>query len=151
MNETSTEHLLQGCLYFTTAKLDRLLTRWAEEAFAGTGLSPNHAFAVLLVNEKPGMNQTDLSSVLNLSPSTLTRFIDKLESKGWMTRTQDGRQTLLHPTAKGTQNQALLAAGWAEFWKRYTDILGIDEGNGLAATLNRTAARLQDGETQADD
>ena len=148
MNETSTEHLLCGCLYFTTAKLDRLLTRWAEEAFAASGLSPNHAFAVMLVNDRPGMNQTDLSNILNLSPSTLTRFIDKLEFKGWMRRTQDGRQTLLHPTAKGKENHAKLAEGWAVFWRRYTEVLGVDEGNSLAARLHEAAVQFHASENK---
>lgn len=146
MSQPTTEHLLNGCLFFTTAKLDRLLTRWAEEAFGGTGLSPHHAFAVMLVNDKPGMTQGDLAATLALSPSTLTRFIDKLENLGLMTRTQDGRQTLLHPTAKGRGLHPALALGWQSFWKRYTGILGMDEGNGLAARLHAVAGQLNDSE-----
>jgi DNA-binding MarR family transcriptional regulator len=143
MSQPKTEHLLQGCLYFTTAKLGRVLTRWAEEAFSDLGLAPNYAFAVMLVNERPGITQTDLAAILHLTPSTLTRFIDKLSAKGWMTRTQDGRHTLLNPTPKSQANQPKLAEGWSQFWKRYTNVLGIDEGNGLAASIHKAGQVLE--------
>jgi len=142
MEQPSIEHLLTGCLYFTTAKLNRLLTGWAEEAFSGSGLAPNYAFAVMLVNDRPGMNQTELAGILHLTPSTLTRFIDKLEAKGWMTRTQSGRLTILNPTPKSRASQESLSAGWADFWKRYTGILGLDQGNGLAASIHQAEMAL---------
>lgn len=146
MNQPSTEHLLNGCLFFTTAKLDRLLTRWAEEAFGASGLSPHHAFAVMLVNDRPGMTQGDLATTLALAPSTLTRFVDRLETLGLMTRQQEGRLTLLHPTEKGRTLHPSLALAWQAFWKRYTSALGMDEGNGLAARLHSVAGQLQDAE-----
>lgn len=147
MKQPSTEHLLNGCLFFTTAKLDRLLTRWAEEAFGGSGLSPHQAFAVMLVDDRPGMTTGELASVLALSPSTLTRFIDKLEALGLVSRSQEGRLTLLHPTAKGHDLHPTLSLGWQTFWQRYTGILGSDEGNGLAAQLNAVAGTLQGAES----
>jgi DNA-binding MarR family transcriptional regulator len=143
MKLPNTEHLLNGCLFFTTAKLDRLLTRWAEEAFGGSGLSPHQAFAVMLVDDRPGITTGELASVLALSPSTLTRFIDKLEALGLVSRSQDGRQTLLQPTAKGHDLHPTLSSGWQSFWLRYTGVLGTDEGNGLAAQLNTVAGNLQ--------
>lgn len=143
MKKPTTEHLLTGCLYFTTAKLERVLNRWTEEAFAGTGLAPNYAFAVMLINDKPGIGQTELAQILHLAPSTLTRFIDKLEAKGWVTRSQDGRQTLLQPTAKAKENHQRLADSWADFWRRYTGLLGVEEGNGLAQAIHSACERLE--------
>lgn len=146
MNLPSTEHLLNGCLFFTTAKLDRLLTRWAEEAFASTGLSPHHAFAVMLVDDQPGMTTGELASLLALSPSTLTRFVDKLEAQGLVRRSQEGRQTLLHPTDKGHALHPALSVGWQSFWHRYTGLLGVEEGNALAAQLHSVSETLQKSE-----
>jgi hypothetical protein len=39
-----------GCLYFSANALARAITRIAEEKFALIGLSPSHAFLVILTN-----------------------------------------------------------------------------------------------------
>ncbi len=138
-----TEHLLTQCLYFTATKLQRVLNRWAEDEFARIGLAPSAGFAVMVVNEHPGMTQNELASVLNLAPSTLTRFVDKLENKGLMHRKKDGRTTYLESTDKGLEIHEELSEGWKRVWRRYADILGTEEGNKLAAELNKVSEALE--------
>lgn len=139
----NTEHILNKCLFFTSTKLQRVLNRWAEEEFAQTGLAPSAAFAVMAVNDHPDMNQNELASILHLAPSTLTRFVDKLESRGLIIRRKDGRNTFLESTEKGLALHDELSAGWKRIWRRYADILGVDEGNELAAAINSAALVLE--------
>lgn len=143
MERLETEHLLHQCLFFTTGRLDRILTKWAEEEFAFSGLAPSAAFGVMVLNDRPGMNQNELSGILHLDPSTLTRFVDKLEARGLVTRRKEGRMTYLEPTASGKILQPELAAGWKRIWERYTKFLGIEEGNSLAAMIHSAGQILE--------
>ena len=70
---TKSNTILHNCLYFTANSLARVITRMAEEEFRATGLSPSHAFLVMLVNDKPGIGQKELCEQLYLAPSTVTR------------------------------------------------------------------------------
>lgn len=73
---TECKSILHNCLYFTSNSLSRVITRMAEEEFRRTGLSPSHAFLMMLVNDNPGIGQKELREQLHLAPSTVTRFID---------------------------------------------------------------------------
>ncbi|WNR43070.1 MarR family winged helix-turn-helix transcriptional regulator [Paenibacillus roseipurpureus] len=71
----------QNCMYFSSALLNRAITRMAEETFKSTGLSPTYAFLLMAVHEQPGISQKELGEALHLTPSTITRFIEKLIHK----------------------------------------------------------------------
>ena len=66
--EKKAEKYLHNCLYFTANSLARQISRLADEEFRLTGLSPSHAFLLMLVNEKPGITQKELGLALNLAP-----------------------------------------------------------------------------------
>jgi DNA-binding MarR family transcriptional regulator len=137
------KELLQCCLYFTSNSLARVLTTMAEDAFRPTGMSPNYAFLLMLVCEKPGISQKEIGEHLQLSPSTITRFVDKLEAKGYMGRTVNGKTTLLHPTEDG---QGLLQAiydSWARLYNQYSDILGEDAGKSLTEATWKATLELE--------
>ncbi len=144
MDKLKTEHLLNHCLFFTTGKLDRILTRWAQEEFASTGLAPSAAFAVMVINDRPGMNQNELAGILHLDPSTLTRFVDKLEIKNLIVRRKEGRMTYLDTTSKGLALHRELADGWKRVWKKYSDLLGMDLGNDLASRIHQAGLKLEE-------
>lgn len=143
MEKIPTEHLLNHCLFFTTGKLNRLLAKWAEQEFALTGLPPSGAFAVMVLCDRPGMSQTELAGILHLDPSTLTRFMDRLEEMGLVKRRKEGRMTMLEPTPKGRDLWPALDAGWKRIWKKYTDVLGTETGNDLAARIHQAALKLE--------
>ena len=75
---TKSKSILHNCLYFTANSLSRVITRMADDEFRRTGLSPSHAFLMMLVNDNPGIGQKELCEQLHLAPSTVTRFIDAL-------------------------------------------------------------------------
>lgn len=139
-----TEHLLKNCLFFTASRLERLLRRWAEEEFARTGLAPSAGFAVMVVNDHPGLNQNELARILGLAPSTLTRFVDALERRTLLARRPEGRLTFLEPTEAGRALGPELAAAWERVWRRYSAQIGAEAGQSLAHRLNETAERLQE-------
>ena len=87
-----TEELFHNCLYFTANALARKITRMAEESFRVTGLSPSHALLMMLVHDYPGIGPKKLGDHLNLAPSTVTRFVDALIYKGYLTKQAKGKK-----------------------------------------------------------
>jgi len=124
---------LHTCMYFTTNRLSRAITRLADDAFAMTGLAPAYGYLVRLVIANPGITQKELSEKLYITPSTLTRFIDKLEGKQLVERQVQGKTVLVYPTAKGTAMEETLRAASKKLKAAYEAKLGKE----LADELTR--------------
>ena len=135
--------LLQCCLYFTANSLARVLTTMAEEEFKKTGLAPNYAFLLMLVCEKPGIMQKEMGQSLQLTPSTITRFVDKLEAKGLVRRTVDGKMARLDPTSEGMALLEDIHAAWSRLYCRYSDILGEKAGQDLTQLAWQATLKLE--------
>ena len=137
------EKILCDCLYFTSARLSRILTKMAEEEFKSTGLFPSQALALKIINSNKGISQNHLSYELDIKPSTISRFMDKLESKGLAKRKVKGKVSYLHSTQKGLDLQEEIDKSWKNLYHRYSKILGYEEGHELTKELNQTAKQLE--------
>lgn len=82
---------LDSCLFFTVKKLDRALNKLAEESFQKVGMTPTYAFILLILAEEDGRLQKDIAQILYIAPSTLTRLVEKLVYKGYVTTLTEGR------------------------------------------------------------
>lgn len=122
-----------NCLFFSTGVLNRHLTRLADEAFQETGWGPSYSFILLRVNANPGIGPTELSRQLSLTPSTITRLVEKLEARGMVVREISGRKTSISPTQKSIDLNPSLTEAWHQLFKRYTELLG----HHLATELNK--------------
>jgi len=141
-NDIMIEEYLHNCLFFTASKLSRIITKMAEEEFSITGLSPAYAFLIMLVNDKPDITQKELCGHLHLTQSTVTRFIDKLESKGLVTRRTDGKNSHINTTKKGKQLQGNIEKSWERLYERYSAILGKEEGDLLTQLTDEAGFKL---------
>ena len=142
MSEKKSTTILHNCLYFTANSLARAVTRMAEESFRKTGLSPSHAFLLMLVNDHPGITQKELAESLQLAPSTVTRFIDALVYKGLLTRKIEGKASKVSPTGDGQALQASIEAAWKDLHARYAKVLGLREGDALTAMIDAASEKL---------
>lgn len=86
----------------------RLLIRelgFLNKTIANTNLSASAVHAILEIGLKPGITAKELSQILLLEKSTISRLIKSLEAKGEITQSKsncDGRAYPIHLTEKGS-------------------------------------------------
>lgn len=114
----------------------------ADEEFRRTGLSPSHAFLMMLATDTPGIGQKELGERLHLAPSTVTRFIDTLVHKGYLIRQSEGKTSSVFPTQEGQQLRETIDEAWQNLHRRYATVLGRKAGDELTAMIDRAAAKL---------
>ena len=136
------QHYLTGCLYFNTSALSRHLTKIAQSSFKGIDVSPPHASLMLIVYDNPGINPKELSELLNLSPSTVTRFVDALVKKRYLFRKTHGKSSFIHPTEKGLELKKEIASAWKNLYQSYVKILGQNDSNALSYMIQQANEKL---------
>lgn len=139
--------MFEECLYFNTNALARTVTRIWAEAYKPFELSPPHAFLLRAVASQPGISPRELARKLELSRSTVTRFLDNLEARGFLERGpsgQDGRELAIQPTDKTIAIQADLDKIGARLSKKMTEYFGQKDMAELVKQLRSIRAELED-------
>jgi len=139
----NTDTQLNDCLFFSSCKLARVLGKTAEEEFKVTGLSPSHAFLLHIVNKSSGLGQKQIGELLHMTPSTITRFIEKLENKGLVSRKSEGKNVYIFKTEKGMLLQPEIEKAWLHVHEIYSDILTFEESEQFILTANKIIAKLE--------
>lgn len=105
-------------------------------------MSASLSYVQMIVNDTPGISAGDLAQELQLAPSTMTRFLEKLEKEGYLLRKQEGKQVQVFPTEKGLGIQQLLRACLVKFYKNYSEILGKEDSALLVRLMNEMSDKL---------
>lgn len=137
------DSFLTSCLFFTANRLSRAITKMAEEEFAPTGLTPMYGYLVRLVNGAPGISQKELSEKLSVAPSTLTRFVDKLEMKKLVERKVQGKTVLVYPTPKGQELEESIRQASKNLRRKYEAILGEEVSEQLSKVIVSSSDQLE--------
>mgnify|MGYP001799692300 CR=1 FL=1 len=132
-----------NCLYFSANSLARCVSRIAEDAFAKTGLAPSYAYVLQIVLSKPGIAQKEIGQTMMLTPSTITRFIDKLAYKGYICRKVEGKNSYIYATSKGKSLAPELEHAMQELNDAYGKILGDTEVCELSQKIYQTTISLE--------
>ena len=138
----SSESKYCRCLYFSANALARKTEKLALQSWDPVGLSPSHAYLLMLVIDDPGMQPGKLGEQLQLSPSTITRLIEKLENKKLLIRTFEGRLANVYPTPKGKALKPDLDKALRNFYETYSTILGKEESRILVENINLISDKL---------
>ena len=76
-------------LAFLLADVVRLMRRDFRARATGLGLTPALSRLLFYVAREPGSRQADLAAVLDVTPVTLGRMVDKLAARGFVRRRPD--------------------------------------------------------------
>lgn len=115
----------------------------AEESFKKVETTPTYAFILLILAEEDGRPQKDIAHILYITPSTLTRLIEKLVYKGYITTITEGRTRKVYLTVKGRELLPDIREAWDHLHDHYKAILGNDCADSLAAIININAEKLR--------
>ncbi|MBC8155356.1 MAG: winged helix-turn-helix transcriptional regulator [Bacteroidetes bacterium] len=131
-----------ACLLFSANALARATTAIGDAAFSRFGLSYSHAYLLSEVAVMPGATPSYLSQQLYLTPSTVTRLIEKLEQKGLVTRRPDGKNTLVYATEAGQALVPAITDAWQQNWDTFKGLLGDEEALKLTERVFKAADAL---------
>lgn len=138
----TTESRYRQCLYFTSNALARKVEKLAIESWKQVSLSPSHGYVLMSVLEEPGIQPGSLSDEMQLTPSTITRLIEKLEEKKLVIRTTEGKIANVYPTPKAKELLPELKKCVDQFYQQYVSVLGKKESNQLIKKMGAVADRL---------
>ena len=130
------------CLYFSSNALARKIEKLANDSWKKVGLSASHAYLLMLAIDEPGIQPSQLVKQLLLTPSTITRLIEKLEEKKLVVRTMEGKLTNVYPTPKAKALLPELKECLNHFYQNYSAILGKDESIRMAQNINKLVDKL---------
>lgn len=140
------EDKFNSCLFFTTTRLYRITNRIAEEEARRLGISPTYVYILLGVKYKNGITQKELCQELHLTPSTITRLIEKLIKDGYITKEMNGKLAHIYLTEKGKLIQKEIEGYRTVLNEKYRELLGADEYSELVSLTNRAAEILEKSE-----
>jgi DNA-binding MarR family transcriptional regulator len=132
-----------ACLYFTSNALARKMEKIAIESWKPLDLSPSHAYLLKMVLEEPGVQPSIIAGHLQLTPSTVTRLIEKLEERKLIIRTTEGKQTNVYPTPKGKALQPQIQSCMTDFYERSGKFLSGEEYKQLIATMKNITDKIE--------
>ena len=95
------EEYLYDSLYFTVSKLHRNISRIADQDFKSIGIPPSHAILMMLLDEWKELSPGEISNSLDLTPSTTTRLLGKLDSMKLLKRRNEGKYSYISLSPKG--------------------------------------------------
>ena len=142
---TKPEKILHNCLYFTANSLARQVSHLAEEEFRYTGLSPSHAFLLMLVIKQPGITPKELSE----SPAPGTVHGDAIrgcadpEARDWWSAAPRVNRPGYTPPTRGGTCGNQISKCWQNLYHRYSKILGEEEGIRLTAEIDKADEKLK--------
>ena len=108
-------------------------------------LAPSYAFMVMAVNRNPGIQAGELADIMMLTPSTVSRLVDRLESRQLVKKHTEGRLVLIYPTPKSVEINDSIKAAWFKLYQRYVAVLGAEAAVSLTENIYSTALKLEKG------
>jgi len=114
----------------------------ANSVWKKVDLSPSHAYLLMIVLSEPGVQPGVLSAELQLTPSTITRLLEKLEEKKLVIRNTEGKSTSVYPTTKSREMKNQLQECADEFQKNCVAVFGKEESGRFVNSMNKISDKL---------
>lgn len=115
-----------GCVNAKLRRLHRLLNQQYQKVYKPFGLQGTMVPIMFIVGKMPGTNQKNIAQRLVLDQSTMSRDIQKLQAKGWITveKGTDPRNSELYVTNEGYKVLEKVAPVWETMHQQTSALLG---------------------------
>ncbi|MBO1254697.1 MarR family transcriptional regulator [Alteromonas sp. 5E99-2] len=130
--------MYQQCVYFNLSTLNRKITKIWQDEFNRLGLSPSHGYLLSAMAEKPMSTQKELSELMELDASTITRFIDVLNAKKLVEKVTVGKGATFSLTAEGLAVSAKSKELMTALFTRMQESMGANELTNFVDSLQQT-------------
>ena len=136
--------MYNNCIYFNLSTLNRRITKIWQDEFSLLGLSPSHGYLLAAMAEKPMASQKELSEIMELDASTITRFIDALSAKKMIEKVSIGKGAKFALTAKGAEVSDKTNQLMSTLFSNMQSTLGENEFTKLVDNLQQTRHAFQE-------
>lgn len=137
-NQCNRNIMYERCIYFNISTLNRRITKIWQDEFGLLGLSPSHGYLLAAMAEKPMATQKELSEIMELDASTITRFIDALSAKKMIEKKTIGKGAKFALTATGTAISTKVNKSMNSLFADMQNVLGKTELTTLVNSLQQT-------------
>ena len=127
--ESAADIVARECVAVRVRMLNRVITRIYNAALRPFDLTISQMSILVAVTKFGQAKQQDVSQVLDLEKSTLSRDIQKMKENGWLEVTpgQDARISLLQVTPSGRRLLKQAFPGWRNAQDRVIEMLGPEQ------------------------
>ena len=131
------------CVGGCVRKLNRMVTAIYDTALANAGVKTSQFSVLVSVANRKQARPAEMTRLLQLDESTLSRNVDRMCARGWLRIVPDAdrRSHLIEVTDKG---QALIRKSLPAWQKAQAEVsqrLGTDSVAGLRSALRKLSAR----------
>lgn len=132
------------CLYFNISTLNRRVTKIWQNEFGLLGLSPSHGYLLVAMYEKPMATQKELSEIMELDASTITRFIDVLITKKLVNKTSKGKGATFILTELGSELSQKINHLMNDLFSTMQNTLGENKLTDVVDSIQQTKQILEE-------
>ncbi len=105
-------------------RFSREISSFFDAYFEEEKLATSYIEILLMINEAGSANQKWIAEKMDLAPSTITRFIHRLEKLGIVKKEVDGRMAKISLTKKGLKMAPALGAKYEKAESDLKELLG---------------------------
>lgn len=122
------------CLGYRVRLLSRVITSIYDHAVQPLGLSANQVTILTMLAYAGKASAADISRVLVMEKSTVSRTVDRMKKNGWLKveGQGDGPGQIISVTDQGRELMAAAHAHWKKAQEQAAEVLGED---GVAAII----------------
>jgi DNA-binding MarR family transcriptional regulator len=134
-----TKRVERECLGFRVRKLNRMVSAIYDSALASAGLKTSQFSVLVAVANRENVRPSELTKLLQMDESTLSRNVERMCARGWLRLQQEGdrRSHLIEVTEAG---QALIRRSlpaWDQAQREVSQRLGAETVAALRAALRK--------------
>jgi DNA-binding MarR family transcriptional regulator len=127
------------CVGGCVRKLNRMVTAIYDGALAGAGLKTSQFTVLVAVTNRQKARPGELTKLLRMDESTLSRNVERMCAKGWLRlkADYDRRSHLIEVTDKGKALLRTSLAAWRQAQENVTRQLGLENVAALRSALRK--------------